>query len=76
MAGIALIEILVFAAMSTAGNVGVSMGSFGADSNLSWQSWGLFDYRFGKCNSLVFSWRHLNWDYDGGGGDDRFGMDS
>ena len=52
------------------------MGSFGADSNLSWQSWGLFDYRFGKCNSLVFSWRHLNWDYDGGGGDDRFGMDS
>lgn len=48
------------------------IGGFGAGSDLSWQLWGLFDYRFGKRNSLAFGWRHLAWDYSEG----RFGMDT
>ena len=48
------------------------IGGFGVGSDLSWQLWGGFDYRFGESNSLVFGWRHLDWDYD----EDRFGLDA
>jgi hypothetical protein len=48
------------------------VGGFGVGSDLSWQVWGLFDYRFNESSSLVFGWRHLDWDYDGG----RFKLDA
>jgi hypothetical protein len=59
-------------------SVGVrgDIGGFDAGSDLSWQLWGLFDYRFGEKNSVVLGWRHLRWDYDTGSGDDRFGIDT
>ena len=52
------------------------IGGFGAGSDFAWQLQGLFAYRFSESNSLVFGWRHLDWDYDDGSGDDRFGMDT
>lgn len=48
------------------------IGGFGVGSDLSWQLWGVFEYRFGEHNSLVFGYRHLDWDYDEG----RFGLDT
>jgi hypothetical protein len=41
----------------------------GLGSDLSWQLWALFDCRFGKSkrHSLVFGWRHLDFDYDRSG---------
>jgi hypothetical protein len=54
------------------------IGGFGAGSDFAWQLWGLFDWRFGKSkhHSVVFGWRHLDWDYKTGSGDDRFELDT
>jgi len=48
------------------------IGGFEVGSDLAWQLWGVFDYRFGESNSLVLGWRHLDWDYD----ESRFGLDT
>jgi hypothetical protein len=55
---------------------GGDIGGFGIGSDFSWQAIALFDYRFGKSNSAIFGWRHLDWDYDDGYGIQRFEMDT
>jgi hypothetical protein len=55
--------------------LGGNIGGFGVGSDFSWQAQALFDYRFGKTNSIIFGWRHLDFDYDDGVAADRFGMD-
>jgi hypothetical protein len=52
------------------------IGGFGARYDFARHLQGLFDYCFGERNSLVFGWRHLDWDYDEGDGEGRFGIDS
>lgn len=54
------------------------IGGFGVGSDFAFQLWGLFDYRFGKSkrHSFVFGWRHLDFDYDTGGGNQRFELDT
>lgn len=54
------------------------LGGFGVGSDLAWQLWGLLDYRLGKSmrHSVVVGWRHLDWDYTTGSGDERFAFDA
>jgi hypothetical protein len=52
------------------------IGGIIVGSDLSWQFWGLFDYRFGESSSVVFGWRHLDWDYKTSEGLSRFEMDT
>jgi hypothetical protein len=54
------------------------IGGFGVGSDFAFQLWGMFDYRFGKSkrHSFVFGWRHLDFDYDTGGGNRRFELDT
>ncbi len=52
------------------------IGGFGVGSNLSWQAWANFDYRFSETGSLALGWRHLAWDYEEGSGIKEFTYDA
>lgn len=52
------------------------IGGFGAGSDFSWQLIALFDYRIAKSASVGIGYRHLDWDYDEGSGEDKFALDT
>lgn len=52
------------------------VGGFGVGSDLTWQAWANFDWRFSRVGSLALGWRHLYWDYSEGKGAKRFAYDA
>jgi hypothetical protein len=52
------------------------VGGFGVGSDLSWQAWVNFDWRFSRIGSLALGWRHLDWDYSEGKGAKKFTYDA
>ena len=52
------------------------IGGFGVGSDLTWQAWANFDWRFSKLASLALGYRHLDWDYNEGSGATRFSYDA
>ncbi len=50
-------------------------GDIGAGgSTMSWQLLGLGEYRINETFTISGGWRHLDWDYDTGKGDEKFGL--
>jgi hypothetical protein len=52
------------------------IGGFGVGSQFTWQAWANFEYRFAKSSSLALGWRHLDWDYEEGGGVTKVSYDA
>jgi hypothetical protein len=52
------------------------IGGFGAGSDFAWQLQAMFECRMSEHTSLGVGYCHLDWDYESGSGQDRFGLDT